>query len=117
MDSICEKKIYRLGSNAKLIQSIPSYVSEWRPMTANSSTSRLTFKHDLHEEPAYVKVEARTEAGVVFPAFGSAQQDDDAGVLYGGVVFIYNNHTIDIFVSHYNNKASNSGKWAAIYTG
>lgn len=112
-----KKNIYRLGSNAKLIQSTPSYVSEWRPMTANSPTSRLTFQHDFNEEPAYVKVEARTETGVVFPAFGSAQQDDDAGALYGGVVFIYNNRTIDTFVSHFNNKASNSGKWAALYTG
>lgn len=100
-----------------MIPSTPSYVSGWKPMTANSTTSRLTLQHDLHEEPAYVKVEARTVTGVIFTAFGSAQQDDDAGVMYGGVVFFYTNRTIHIFVSHYNNHASNSGKWAAIYTG
>lgn len=77
----------------------------------------MVLKHNLQEDPAYVKVNARTKNGFIFPAFGSAQQDDDTGVMYGGVVFIYNAQTIDIFISHFNNKASKSGKWAAIYTG
>lgn len=67
-----------------LIRSNPSYVSVWRPMTANSEHSRLTLRHDLNEDPAYVKVEGRTDTGFIFPAFGSSQQDDDTGTLYGG---------------------------------
>lgn len=99
-----------------LIRSNPSYVSVWRPMTANSEHSRLTLRHDLNEDPAYVKVEGRTDTGFIFPAFGSSQQDDDTGTLYGGVVFVYNLTHIDIFVSHSNN---NNWKryWTAIYTG
>lgn len=109
-----------LGTDAILIRSTPSFVSEWRPMTANSEHSRLTLRHGLHEDPVYVKVEARTETGFIFPAFGSAQQDDDTGALYGGVVFVYNFTHIDIFVSHNNNNNNNRGlkrNWAAIYTG
>lgn len=99
-----------------LIRSNPSYVSVWRPMTANSEHSRLTLRHDLNEDPAYVKVEARTETGFIFPAFGSSQQDDDTGTMYGGVVFVYNLTHIDIFVSHINNN-NRKRNWTAIYTG
>lgn len=98
-----------------LIRSNPSYVSVWRPMTANSEHSRLTLRHDLNEDPAYVKVEGRTDTGIIFPAFGSSQQDDDTGTMYGGVVFVYNLTHIDIFVSHINNKWKRN--WTAIYTG
>lgn len=112
-----KKRIYRLGSNAKLIPSTPSYVSEWKPMSANSAISRLVLQHDLREDPAYVKVDARTETGFIFPAFGSAQQDEDAYVMYGGVVFFYNRTHIDIFVSHLGNSNKSRKNWAAVYTG
>uniref|UniRef100_K1Q4H9 Limulus clotting factor C n=1 Tax=Magallana gigas TaxID=29159 RepID=K1Q4H9_MAGGI len=105
-----------IGSDAMLIRSNPSYVSVWRPMTANSEHSRLTLRHDLNEDPAYVKVEGRTDTGFIFPAFGSSQQDDDTGTLYGGVVFVYNLTHIDIFVSHINNN-NRKRNWTAIYTG
>lgn len=99
-----------------LIRSNPSYVSVWRTMTANSEHSRLTLRHDLNEDPAYVKVEGRTDTGFIFPAFGSSQQDDDTGTMYGGVVFVYNLTHIDIFVSHINNNWKKRN-WTAIYTG
>ncbi|XP_052717511.1 uncharacterized protein LOC128189792 [Crassostrea angulata] len=106
-----------IGSNAKLILSTPSYVSEWKSMTANSTTSRLVLQHKLREDPAYVKVDARTDTGFIFPAFGSAQQDDDANVIYGGVVFFYNRTHIDIFVSHWCNSKKSRKNLAAVYTG
>uniref|UniRef100_K1PQ48 Uncharacterized protein n=1 Tax=Magallana gigas TaxID=29159 RepID=K1PQ48_MAGGI len=87
-------------------------------MTANSNTSRVTLSHDLQEAPAYVKVEARTKNGFTFPAFGSAQQDDDdTRAIYGGVVFVYDSTHIDIFVPHYSNDGASRSKWAAVYTG
>eukprot|EP00105_Crassostrea_gigas_P046170 XP_019930318.1 PREDICTED: uncharacterized protein LOC109617115 [Crassostrea gigas] len=86
-------------------------------MTANSTTSRLVLQHKLREDPAYVKVDARTDTGFIFPAFGSAQQDDDANVIYGGVVFFYNRTHIDIFVSHWCNSKKSRKNWAAVYTG
>lgn len=85
-------------------------------MTANSPTAKVTLRHDLQEDPAYVKVEARTENGFIFPAFGSAQQDDDTGAMYGGVVFVYNSTHVDLFVPVWNNGPI-SGQRAAIYTG
>lgn len=104
--------------DALLIKSTPSYVSEWKSMTANSNTSRVTLSHDLQEAPAYVKVEARTKNGFTFPAFGSAQQDDDdTRAIYGGVVFVYDSTHIDIFVPHYSNDGASRSKWAAVYTG
>lgn len=108
--------INHLDLDAILIRSTPSYVSEWTPMTANSSTAKVTLRHDLHEDPAYVKVEARTETGFIFPAFGSAQQDDDAGAMYGGVVFVYNSTHVDLFVPVWNNGPI-LDQYAAIYTG
>lgn len=91
-------------------------MSEWKSMTANSNTSRVTLRHGLREAPAYVKVEAQTKNGFIFPAFGSAQQDDDTGAMYGGVVFVYNSTHVDLFVPVRNNGPT-SGQRAAIYTG
>lgn len=117
MLSIYSNIINRLELDAILIRSTPSYVSNWTPMTANSPTAKVTLRHDLQEDPAYVKVEARTENGFIFPAFGSAQQDDDTGEMYGGVVFVYDSTHIDIFVPHYHNGDVPRSKWAAVYTG
>ena len=100
------------------MKSEPSYVSEWTSMAANSNTSHVTLKHDFREIPAYVRVDGRTNAGFIFPAFGSAQEDDDTIMTYGGVVFFYNETHIDILVSANNN--NNFGwkkQWTAIYTG
>lgn len=114
--SIYSNIINRLELDAILIRSTPSYVSNWTPMAANSPTAKVTLRHDLQEDPAYVKVEARTENGFIFPAFGSNQQDDDTGAMYGGVVFVYNNTHVDLFVPVWNNGPT-SGQRAAIYTG
>ena len=84
-------------------------------MAANSNTSHVTLKHDFNEIPAYVRVDGRTNAGFIFPAFGSAQEDDDTK-MYGGVVFFYNETHIDILVSAKNNFKMEK-QWAAIYTG
>ena len=99
------------------MKSEPSYVSKWTSMAANSSTSHVTLKHDFHEIPAYVRVDGRTNAGFIFPAFGSAQEDDDTNMMYGGVVFFYNETHIDILVSAKNNCCKKEKQWAAIYTG
>ena len=85
-------------------------------MAANSNTSHVTLKHDFNEIPVYVSVNGRTDAGFIFPAFGSAQQDDDTSMTYGGIVFFYNETHIDILVSADNNYGSEK-QWAAIYTG
>lgn len=55
--------------------------------------------------------------GVIFIVFGLVQQDDDVGVMYGGVVFFYINCMIYIFVFYYNNCVSKLGKWVVIYIG
>lgn len=87
-------------------------------MTANSSTAKVTFRHGLQENPAYVKVEALTDTGFIFTAFGSAQQDDDdSRAIYGGVVFFYDSIHIDIFVPHWRNVRRTRMYWAAVYTG
>lgn len=87
-------------------------------MTANSSTAKVTLRHGLQENPAYVKVEALTDTGFIFTAFGSAQQDDDdSRAIYGGVVFVYDSIHIDIFVPHWRNVRRTRMYWAAVYTG
>ncbi|XP_062597041.1 uncharacterized protein LOC134258491 [Saccostrea cucullata] len=98
------------------MSSIPSFISEWINMTADSSTSGKTVPHGLGELPLLVEVEAKTNEGWIFPGFGSAQTDDDEGVLYGGVVFIYDDKVINISVPKKNNFAG-SMDWTALYTG
>lgn len=43
------------------------------------------------------------DIGFIFFVFGFVQQDDDIGVMYGGVVFVYNSIYVDLFVFVWNN--------------
>ncbi|XP_061188815.1 uncharacterized protein LOC133196989, partial [Saccostrea echinata] len=95
----------------------PSFISDWINMTANSSTAYINLQHGLGELPLLVKIEARTEEGLIFPGFGSAQADDDFIDFYGGVVFIYNEIHIQIYVPHWNNNNKKRNGWTALYTG
>ncbi|XP_048744184.2 uncharacterized protein LOC125657564 [Ostrea edulis] len=102
---------------ASLRGSTPSFVSDWVNMTANSSSSSVSVDHGLGELPLRVMIEARTEEGWIFPGFGSAQADDDKDVPYGGVVFIYNEVNIQMYVPHRNNGRRIKSKWTALYLG
>ncbi|XP_062571253.1 uncharacterized protein LOC134233297 [Saccostrea cucullata] len=95
----------------------PSFLSDWISMTANTSTAFINIRHMLGELPLLVKVEAKTDEGWIFPGFGSAQTDDDSGDLYGGVVFIYDKISIQIYVPHWNNNKKGRKKWTAHYIG
>jgi hypothetical protein len=103
-------------SDAEYIESSPSFVSGWINMTADSASSEQTIPHGLQELPLLVQVEAKTEDGWVFSGFGSAQGDDDGSESYGGVVFIYNNENIRIFVPR-NRNANKRTSWNAVYLG
>lgn len=107
---------YLSYSDADYIESTPSFVSGWINMTANSATSEQTILHGLQELPMMVRVDAKTEEGWIFTGFGSAQKDDDGGYTYGGVVFIYSNTSIKIFVPKRSNDRS-TATWTALYLG
>lgn len=85
-------------------------------MIVNFEYLRLIFWYDFNEDFVYVKVEGCIDIGFIFFVFGFFQQDDDIGILYGGVVFVYNLIYIDIFVLYINN---NNWKrnWIVIYIG
>lgn len=56
--------------------------------------------------------------GFIFFVFGLVQQDDDdIRVIYGGVVFVYDNIYIDIFVLYYSNDGVLRSKWVVVYIG
>lgn len=92
------------------------YLSPWVPIQAQV-TSPIIITHPLGNIPAKVEVQVKVqESGseYIFPAFGSAQRDDDSDNDYGGVVFIYNENHVKIFVPVQENT---SDKGLAIYTG
>lgn len=68
-------------------------------MIVNFEYLRLIFWYDFNEDFVYVKVEGCIDIGFIFFVFGFFQQDDDIGILYGGVVFVYNLIYIDILVN------------------
>lgn len=50
----------------------------------------------------------------IFPASGSSQRDDDSYNVYGGVVYIYNEFHVKIFVPLQD---ENTNQGVVIYTG
>lgn len=85
--------------DALLIKSTPSYVSEWKSMTANSNTSRVTLSHDLQEAPAYVKVEARTK-NLHFPRLGRLSRTTMILELFMGVLCLSTTVLTSIYSFH-----------------
>uniref|UniRef100_K1R1M3 Uncharacterized protein n=1 Tax=Magallana gigas TaxID=29159 RepID=K1R1M3_MAGGI len=91
------------------------YISSWIPIQAQV-TSPVIITHPLGHIPAKVDVQVKVhESGsdYIFPASGSAQRDDDSENVYGGVVYIYNEFHVKIFVPIKNNE---SDKGLVIYT-
>lgn len=85
-------------------------------MGSNTSPGDL-ITHPLGHIPAKVEVQVKVQEGgseYIFPASGSAQRDDDSDNVYGGVVYIYNENHVKIFVPVQENT---SNKGLAIYTG
>lgn len=92
------------------------YLSPWVPIQAQV-TSPIIITHPLGHIPAKVEVQVNVQEGgseYIFPASGSAQRDDDSDNVYGGVVYIYNENHVKIFVPVQENT---SNKGLAIYTG
>ena len=94
----------------------PIYISDWQPIQAQS-VSPIIIPHPLGERPAKVDVQVKVRENgkdIVFPASGSAQRDDDAYSVYGGVVYLYNEHHVKIFVPV---RDENTDKGVLIYSG
>ncbi|XP_056016994.1 uncharacterized protein LOC130053648 [Ostrea edulis] len=96
------------------VQSI--YISSWFPIEAQVS-SPVVIPHPIGQIPAKVEVQVKVQEGgndVIFPASGSAQRDDDSDNVYGGVVYLYNELHVKVFVPY---RDENSYKGVMIYTG
>ncbi|XP_062613868.1 uncharacterized protein LOC134275615 [Saccostrea cucullata] len=92
------------------------YISDWVQVESQKS-SPVLIQHPLEQMPAKVEVQVKIQENgydVIFPAFGSAQRDDDSDNIYGGVVYIYNENHVKIFVPVRNNE---SNKGVLIFTG
>ncbi|XP_062609278.1 uncharacterized protein LOC134271029, partial [Saccostrea cucullata] len=92
------------------------YISDWIQVESQKSDPFL-IEHPLGQMPAKVEVQVKIQENgydVTFPAFGSAQRDDDVDNIYGGVVYIYNENHVKIFVPVRNN---HSNKGVLIFTG
>jgi hypothetical protein len=92
------------------------YISDWFPIEAQV-TSPVVIPHPIGQIPAKVEVQVKVqESGndVIFPASGSAQRDDDSENVYGGVVYLYNELHVKVFVPL---RDENSNKGVIIYTG
>lgn len=73
--------------------------------------------HPLQDKPAKVEVQVKVRENgndVIFPASGSAQRDDDSDNVYGGVVYVYNERHVKIFVPV---RDENTDKGGIIYSG
>lgn len=76
------------------------YISSWIPIQAQG-TSPVIITHPLGHIPAKVDVQVKVHENgseYIFPASGSAQRDDDSDNVYGGVVYIYNEFHVKIYV-------------------
>lgn len=92
------------------------YISSWFPIEAQVS-SPVVIPHPIGQIPAKVEVQVKVQEGgndVIFPASGSAQRDDDSDNVYGGVVYLYNELHVKVFVPY---RDENSYKGVMIYTG
>lgn len=77
----------------------------------------MIITHPLGHIPAKVDVQVKVqESGkeYIFPASGSSQRDDDSYNVYGGVVYIYNEFHVKIFVPL---RDENTNQGVVIYTG
>lgn len=92
------------------------HISEWYPIEAQKS-SPVMIPHPLQDKPAKVEVQVKVRENgndVIFPASGSAQRDDDSDNVYGGVVYVYNERHVKIFVPV---RDENTNKGGIIYSG
>ena len=90
---------------------VADYDSGWFSMSSRAgSNSYKELVHGLGGYPAAVKVDVKAtdgnNAGYVFSSMGAAQQDDDSGQLYGGVISAFDNTSVRLWAPDPNDKTS-----------
>lgn len=96
----------------------PSFESSWRVISIEST---IDIPHNLGVYPAKVDVQIRvTKEGVdyIFTGTGAAQRDDDIGLSYGGIVYIYDTEIVRLITP--DGRDSNDGQSSDVgsaYTG
>lgn len=92
----------------------PSFDSGWFYMEAESSSSFKSVSHNLGEIPLLVDVSVKPIGGpnenFIFKGIGDSSRDDDQDTAYGGVVYIYGNTTVDLYLPKRHNGNANEGK-------
>ena len=88
--------------------STADYDSGWLPFQSqNGSNSYMQLAHNLGDYPGRVKVLVKAIDGdnqdFIFEGMGCAQNDDDTGSQYGGVIFGYSDQHVRLWAPDQNN--------------
>jgi hypothetical protein len=96
------------------------FVSVWKNMTAQTK-GPFYICHTLNSYPAkvevQVKVQTQSHGEQIFQGVGSAQRDDDMNVPYGGIVYVYNDTHVVLFVPQETQHNKHTDKGTLAYTG
>ena len=97
--------IFCLCSDCEATMYEPSFVSDWYQAAADTGQTLIIY-HNLAEYPVKVDIQVKiNESGedYIFSGIGSSQRDDDLYNSYGGVVYKYNDHVVQLSFPYRNN--------------
>jgi hypothetical protein len=96
------------------------FVSVWKPMEAQTE-GPFYVCHTLDSYPVkvevQVKVQTQNHGEQIFQGIGSAQRDDDKDVPYGGIVYVYNDTHVVLFVPKETGSLLRTDRGSLAYTG